>query len=134
MHLIRTNMKRRGYFSWILCFISVSFLCSMILFLSSCAFSKYGKADVTAFEIKAPEGLVGLSKSEIIDRLGPPEGGISDEKGAEYWVYNNMNSHFLFIYGKGLHKTMLLKLEDNTVIDVRLIEKGSSFGFLTGGM
>lgn len=127
-------MKKGDYFSWILRFVSASFFCSMILFLSSCAFSKYGKANVTTFRIKAPEGLVGLSKSEIIDRLGLPEGGITDEKGAEYWAYNNMNQYFIVLYGKGVHKTLILKLEDNTVTNVRLIEKGSSFGFMAGGM
>jgi len=127
-------MKKWDYFSWILRFVGASFFCSMILFLSSCAFSKYGKADVTAFKIKAPEGLVGLSKSEIIDRLGLPEGGITDEKGAEYWAYNNMNQYFIVLYGKGVHKTLILKLEDNTVTNVRLIEKGSSFSFMAGGM
>ncbi len=127
-------MKKWDYFSWILRFVIASFFCSMILFPSSCSFTKYGKADVTVFEIKAPEGLVGLSKSEIIDRLGLPEGGITDEKGSEYWAYNNMNQHFFVIYGKGLHKTLILKLENNTVTNVRLIEKGSSFGFMTGGM
>ena len=127
-------MKQWDYFSWILRVVSASFFCSMILFLSSCAFSEYGKADVTAFKIKAPEGLVGLSKSEIIDRLGPPEGGVIDENGAEYWAYNNMNQHYIVLYGRGEHKTLILKIEDNTVTNVRLIEKGSSFSFLAGGM
>ncbi len=77
---------------------------------------------------------IGLSKSEIIDRLGLPEGGITDEKGAEYWAYNNMNQYFIVLYGKGVHKTLILKLEDNTVTNVRLIEKGGSFGFMAGGM
>jgi len=106
----------------------------MILFLSSCAFSKYGKADVTVFKIKAPEGLVGLSKSEIIDRLGLPEGGVSDENGAEYWAYNNMNQYFVILYGEGQQKTLILKIEDNTVTNVRLIEKGSSFSFMALGL
>ena len=127
-------MKKWDYFSLILRFVSVSFFCSMTLFLSSCSFSKYGKADVTTFKIKAPEGLVGLSKSEIIDRLGLPEGGITDEKGTEYWAYNNMNQYFVVLYGRGVHKTLILKLEDNTVTNVRLIEKGSSFSFIAGGM
>ena len=127
-------MKKWDYFSWILRFVSASFFCSMILFLSSCAFSKYGKADVTVFKIKAPEGLVGLSKSEIIDRLGIPEGGVIDENGAEYWAYNNMNQYFVILYGKGQQKTLILKIEDNTVTNIRLIEKGRSSSFIAGGM
>lgn len=127
-------MKKRDCLFRIRCFVSVSFFCSTILFLGSCSFSKYGKADVTAFEIKTPEGLVGLSKSEVIDRLGLPEGGAIDENGAEYWAYNNMNQYFVILFGKGLHKTLILKLENNTVTNVRLIEKGSSFSFMAGGM
>jgi hypothetical protein len=102
--------------------------------MSSCAFRRFGKADVTPFKIEAPEGLIGLSKSKIIDRLGLPEGRIIDEKWAEYWAYNNLNNYFIVLYGHGTHKTLILKLEDNIVTNVRLIEKGTSSGFLIGGM
>lgn len=106
----------------------------MALCLSGCAFNRFGKADVTPYRIKAPEGLIGLTKSQIIDRLGLPEGGIIDEKGTEYWEYNNMNSYYIVLFGQGAHKNLLLQIKDDIVTSIRLIEKGDSFNLLTGGM
>lgn len=106
----------------------------LIIFLNGCTYSKYGRADITVFSIKSPEGLVGLTKSEIIDKLGLPEGGIIDEKGTEYWEYNNTNNFFLLIAGRGEHKSLVLTLHNNIVDSVRLVKKGSTVGLLTGGM
>jgi len=105
-----------------------------MLSLNGCAFSKFGKADVTPFSIKAPEGLTGLTKSQIIDKLGLPDGGISDEKGTEYWEYSNTNSYYVILFGKGEDKSLVLKIEDNVVISTYLVEKGASSNFLTGGI
>ncbi len=82
----RTDIKQRGYFPLPLSIIYSLFLLFVIVSLNSCGFSSFGKADVTPFRIKAPEGLVGLAKSQIINKLGLPEGGITDEKGTEYGV------------------------------------------------
>ncbi len=134
MQQVRNSIKKCCWLYKTLRIFFVLFSCLTILFLSGCAFRKFGKADVTPFKIEAPKGLIGLSKSEIIDRLGLPEGRIIDEKWAEYWAYNNLNHYFIILYGQGTHKTLILKLEDNIVTNVRLIEKGTSSGFLTGGM
>ena len=134
MQRVRNSVRRCYCLYKALRIFFVLFSCLTIAFLNSCAFSKIGKADVTSFEIKIPEGLTGLSKSEIIDRLGLPEGRIIDEKFNEYWAYNNQNRYFIVLFGQGTYKTLILKLEDNIVTNVRLIEKGASFGFLTGGM
>lgn len=122
------------YFCSFLCSICVSLFLLVIPFLSGCAFSTLGKADVTPFRIKAPEGLVGLSKSQIIDRLGLPEGVIADENGVEYWAYNNTNQYYIVVYGQGGYKMLILKMEDNAVTAVRLINKGASTNILAGGM
>ncbi len=89
---------------------------------------------MTSFRIKAPEGLVGLAKSQIIDKLGLPEGGITDEKGTEYWEYNNTSGYYILLFGKGEQKSLILQIKDNIVTSAYLIEKGASFNVLTGGM
>jgi hypothetical protein len=114
--------------------MTVFFFLWNILLLSGCSFSRFGRADVTFFKIEAPAGLVGLTKSQIIEKIGPPEGAIADEKGAEYWEYNNPNNYYIVLFGRGGHKNLLLKIENNVVVSSYLIEKGASFNILSGGM
>ncbi|MHC4538045.1 MAG: hypothetical protein ACYS6K_29300, partial [Planctomycetota bacterium] len=106
MQQVRNSIKRCYCLYKTLRIFFVLLSCLTIALLNSCAFSKIGKADVTPFEIKVPEGLTGLSKSEIIDRLGLPEGRIIDEKWNEYWAYNNINRYFIVLFGQGTHKTL----------------------------
>jgi len=62
---------------------------------------------LTPFRIKALEGLIGLIKSQIIDRLGLLEGGITDQKATEYQEYNNTNYCYILQFGKCPHKNLI---------------------------
>ncbi len=110
-------------------------LASFIMVLAGgCAYSRFGRADVTPFHIRIPAGLVGLTKSQVIDRFGLPEGAVADENGVEYWEYNNLSNYYFLVFGKGVQKNLILQIEKNVVKSVRLVSKGGSVSFATGGM
>ena len=107
---------------------ALSFLC-VILFFNGCMLRKSGKADVSYFKIEASEELIGLTKSEVIDRLGLADGTITDEKGIEYWVYKNERGYHFIVFGRSKKKNLILQFDDNNVKSVHLLDEGSSISF-----
>ncbi len=106
--------------------ICVLFFLLIIIFFNGCVLRKSGKAEVSYFEIEASEELIGLTKSEVIDRLGLADGTITDEKGVEYWVYKNERGYHFIVFGRSKKKDLILQFDDNNVKSVHLMDEGSS--------
>ena len=87
-------MQKRRYFNTesgvFSSLLGITFLICLLWitsFLSGCALLEYGTADVTPFSIEEPSGLVGLKKSQVINRLGLSQGRIVDEQGMSILRY-----------------------------------------------
>ena len=125
----KTDVGLWNYFSLSLSIVcALSFLCVM-LFFNGCVLRKSGKAEVSYFKIEASEELIGLTKSEVIDRLGLADGTITDEKGVEYWVYKNERGYHFIVFGRSKKKNLILQFDDNNVRSVHLMDEGSSISF-----
>ena len=110
--------------------LGVVFLTLLFVFPMSygCTLKRYGNPEnVTYFKITEPQGLVGLKKSQIIERLGVPEKQLVDENGDEYWRYENEQYYFIIAVGEGKQKDLVLRIRNNTVTESRLIETSKTF-------
>ncbi len=98
-----------------------------------CAMGEFGKANVDAFNINVPSGLIGQNKSAITRILGNPS-YVLTEGGTEYWGYRNHNGWYLWVYvsfGMTEAKDLILEFQGDQVKTTYLIDKGSSIGILT---
>lgn len=110
--------------------------CSLLVLQYGCAIGKFGKANISAFDITTPDGLVGQDKDGVIKTLGDPNFVTTDE-GAEYWGYKNHNGWFFSFYlmfGKTDSKDLILEFRDNKVKTAYLIDTGSAFGIFAPPM
>lgn len=112
-------------------------ICFFLVLQLGCAMAKYGKANVTAFDITAPDGLVGQDKEGVIKILGDPNFVTTDE-GAEYWGYNNHNGWYVYLYyvsgGKTESRDLILEFLNSKVKTAYLIDKGSAIGIFAAPM
>jgi hypothetical protein len=99
------------------------------IFLNGCTLKRSGKADVTYFSIKASEGLVGLTKSEVIEKMGLPDGTVTDERNIEYWTYVNERLYHFLLLGRGRKRNLILQFNENLVTTVDLQDAGASWNF-----
>ena len=100
-----------------------------ITILSGCILKRSGGADGAYFNRDASEELVGLTKSEVIEKLGLPDKTVIDERNLEYWTYRNERlSHFL-LFGRGRERNLILEFNECTVAAVHLQDTGSSWNF-----
>ena len=122
----KTDVGLHNHLSLPLSIICVLFFLLIIIFFNGCMLRKSGKAEVSYFKIEASEELIGLTKSEVIDRLGLADGTITDEKGVEYWVYKNERGYHFIVFGRSKKKDLILQFDDNNVKSVHLMDEGSS--------
>jgi hypothetical protein len=90
---------------------------------------KFGKADVSYFEIKSPSELNGQSKSDIIKVLGVPD-SVVRAGDAEYWGFKNKRGFFIILFGKTEEKDLVVVFKGNKVTSNYLVEKGGATGFI----
>lgn len=119
------NLKNKKIHALRFCFLSV-FLAASVF---GCGFGKYGKADMTYQEIKAPSGLKNKSKANVIKTLGVPDSSVTGG-GIEYWRYVNKSGFFVCVYGVTQEKDLVLELKGDKVTSSYLVDKGSSTGIL----
>jgi hypothetical protein len=112
-------------------------ICSILVLQFGCAMAKFGKANVTAFDITAPDGLVGQDKDSVMKILGEPNFVAIDES-TEYWGYNNHNGWYIYLYyisgGKTESKDLILEFSNSKVKTGYLIDKGSAIGIFAAPM
>jgi outer membrane protein assembly factor BamE (lipoprotein component of BamABCDE complex) len=112
-------------------------ICSILVLQSGCAMAKYGKANVTTFDITVPDGLVGQDKESIMKILGDPN-FVATDKGTEYWGYNNHNGWFVYLFyiagGKTESRDLILEFLNSKVKTAYLIDKGSAIGIFAPPM
>ena len=104
------------------------FLCVTIS-LSGCILKRSGGADGNYFNSEASEELVGLTKSEVIERLGLPDETVTDERNLEYWTYKNERLRHFLLLGRGKERNLILEFNENIVTVVHLQDSGSSWNF-----
>ena len=104
------------------------FFCLTIL-LSGCILKRSGGADGTYFNSEASEELVGLTKSEVIEKLGLPEETVTDERNLEYWTYKNERLNHFLLFGRGRERNLILEFNECIVTAVHLQDTGSSWNF-----
>lgn len=107
-------------------------LCTLffVMGISGCiALGKFGKADVSYFDIKAPSELNGQSKSDIIKVLGVPD-STAKAGDAEYWGFKNKRGFFIILFGKTEEKDLVVVFKKNKVTSSYLVDKGSATGFI----
>ena len=104
------------------------FLCVTISF-SGCILKRSGGADGNYFNSQASEELVGLTKSEVIERLGLPDLTVTDERNLEYWTYKNERLNHFILFGRGKEKNLILEFNECIVTEVHLQDTGSSWNF-----
>ena len=97
--------------------------------LSGCILKRSGGADGNYFDSEASEELVGLTKSEAIERLGLPEETVIDEKNLEYWAYKNERLNHFLLFGRGRERNLILEFTECVVTAVHLQDTGSSWNF-----
>lgn len=104
---------------------------------AGCATAKFGKANITTFDITAPSGLVGQDKASIAKALGDPDFIVSDQ-GLDYWGYKNQNGWYINLYylsgGKIEAKDLIVEFAGEKVKTTYFIDKGSSIGILSAPM
>lgn len=109
-------------------------LCLALLFIgasvSGCAFSKFGKASVSYFDIEVPAWLTGKAKTDVLKSLGVPD-SIVKAGGSEYWVYKNKCGFFILIIGQTYEKDLIVVFKGDKVGSSYLVENGSSVGVFT---
>ena len=104
------------------------FLC-IIICLSGCILKRSGGADGSYFNSEASEELVGLTKSEVKERLGLPDVTVTDERNLEYWTYRNERLNHFILFGRGRERSLILEFNENIVTAVHLQDSGSSWNF-----
>ena len=104
------------------------FLCVTIS-LGGCILKRSGGADGPYFNSEASEELVGLTKSEVIERLGLPDVTVTDERNLEYWTYRNERLNHFILFGRGRERSLILEFNENIVTAVHLQDSGSSWNF-----
>ncbi|MBW2492177.1 MAG: hypothetical protein JRE65_13630, partial [Deltaproteobacteria bacterium] len=93
------------------------FLCVTIL-LSGCILKRSGGADRNYFNSEASEELVGLTKSEVIEKLGLPDITVTDERNLEYWTYRNEQLNHFILLGRGKERNLILEFNECLVTAV----------------
>lgn len=101
----------------------------LVMFMGCISIGKFGKADVTYFEIKTPAELNGQSKADIIKVLGLPDINVK-AGGNEYWGYKNKRGFFIILFGKTEEKDLVLVFKGDKVTSNYLVDKGSSTGII----
>ena len=104
------------------------FLCVTIS-LGGCILKRSGGADGSYFNSEVSEELVGLTKSEVIERLGLPDITVTDERNLEYWTYRNERLNHFILFGRGRERSLILEFNENIVTEVHLQDSGSSWNF-----
>jgi hypothetical protein len=101
-------------------------------FLSACAFGKFGSADLSYTDIKAPAGITPKvsTKVDILNRLGTPN-TVVKQGAEETWVYNNQCGIFVLLYGRTISKDLVINFTGDKVAGYRLVAKGESTGIFT---
>ena len=89
------------------------FLCITIS-LSGCILKRSGGADGNYFNSEGSEELVGLTKSEVIEKIGLPDITVTDERNLEYWNYRNERLNHFILFGRGRERDLIL--EFNTTL------------------
>lgn len=107
---------------------------ALITPLAACTFNSEGRSkDVSAFSISKPDDLVGLKKGDLISKMGLPAATIHDEKGREYWQYNNASRYYILMFGQKESKNLLVRFANDAVDEVFLVDKGSGTDVFTVG-
>ena len=104
------------------------FFC-ITIFLSGCILKRSGRADVTYFIEEASKELVGLTKSEVIEKIGVPDETVTDERNLEYWTYKNERLFHFILFGRGRERSLILEIGETQVTTVHLQDAGSSWNF-----
>ena len=104
----------------------ITALC-IILMLSSCSISTFGK-------FQAAEGIplfiqVGkTTRTEVLDTLGEPLVH-RIVAGRETLIYNHERGDYFFLYGTYEGNELVLRLENQIVVQARIEKTGSGWGF-----
>lgn len=88
-----------------------------------------GGANGAYFNSEASEELVGLTKSEVIEKLGLPDETVTDERNREYWTYKNERLNHFLLFGRGKERNVILEFNECIVTAVHLRDTGSSWNF-----
>ena len=104
----------------------ITLLC-IILMLSSCSISTFGK-------FQAAEGIplfiqVGkTTRTEVLDTLGEPLVH-RIVAGRETLIYNHERGDYFFVYGTYEGNELVLRLKNQIVVEARIEKTGSGWGF-----
>ena len=104
----------------------ITLLC-IILMLSSCSISTFGK-------FQAAEGIplfiqVGKTKrTEVLDTLGEPLVH-RIVAGRETLIYNHERGDYFFLYGTYEGNELVLRLKNQIVVEAKTEKTGSGWGF-----
>ena len=104
----------------------ITLLC-IILMLSSCSISTFGK-------FQAAEGIplfiqVGkTTRTEVLDTLGEPLVH-RIVAGRETLIYNHERGNYFFVYGTYEGNELVLRLKNQIVVEARIEKTGSGWGF-----
>lgn len=88
-----------------------------------------GGVDGSYFNSEASEELVGLTKSEVIEKLGLPDETVTDERNLENWTYRNERLRHFLLFGRGKERNLTLEFNECIVAAVHLQDAGSSLNF-----
>ena len=100
----------------------------MILMLSSCSISTFGK-------FQANEGIptfiqVGkTTRAEVFNTLGEPLVH-RIVAGKETLIYNHERGDYFFLYGTYEGNELVLRLENQIVVEAKIEKTGSGWGFM----
>ncbi|MBS1254836.1 MAG: hypothetical protein MAG581_00632 [Deltaproteobacteria bacterium] len=109
-------------------FINLITAISMILMLSSCSISTFGK-------FQANEGIptfiqVGkTTRAEVFNTLGEPLVH-RIVAGKETLIYNHERGDYFFLYGTYEGNELVLRLEHQIVVEAKIEKTGSGWGFM----
>ncbi len=104
----------------------ITLLC-IILMLSSCSISTFGK-------FQAAEGIplfiqVGeTTRTEVLDTLGEPLVH-RIVAGRETLIYNHERGDYFFVYGTYEGNELVIRLKNQIVVEARIEKTGSGWGF-----
>jgi hypothetical protein len=115
-------------------YLSIIHMATLLFFcitisISGCILKRSGGTDGTYFNREASEELVGLAKSEVIEKLGLPDETVTDERNLEYWTYRNEKLRHFLLFGRGREKNLILEFNECIVTAVHLQDTGSSWNF-----
>ena len=108
-------------------FINLITAISMILMLSSCSISTFGK-------FQANEGIptfiqVGkTTRAEVFNTLGEPLVH-RIVAGRETLIYNHERGDYFFLYGTYEGNELVLRLKNQIVVEAKIEKTGSGWGF-----